>query len=128
MGLKDKLVHITEGIRSRLFVSRGDKVERVQFAKYSHSESEHELNVLHNGNSFTGKCTDTYLSTPADDWGNFGHIDEFSQPGEAGPKQDKISEWQAGWNVTNAIQVRTLEDSRLVKVVLNASDERCDRE
>ena len=35
----------------------------------------------------------------------FGEYEEFGDPHGGGDPHQRISEWQAGWNVTNAIQV-----------------------
>jgi hypothetical protein len=90
--------------------SRQAKDENLQFAKFSHYEPDKELNVLQNGSASSGtsvKRENSGWSIEGDDWDNFRyeHVDEVTDHGHGGNPNERISEWQAGWNVTNAIQV-----------------------
>lgn len=79
---------------------RGNKEETVLFAKYG-SKDDFEMGSVPNG---------TTVSTPGDndDEKMNGSILGVESLGPSHPK-NAISEWQAGWNVTNAIQVRNTQ-------------------
>lgn len=68
----------------------GEKDEQLHFAKFGRKPHDTELSNLNNGDNFH-----RIDSTESDDGGGGG---------EFGSTKHKISEWQAGWNVTNAIQ------------------------
>lgn len=72
----------------------GTKEETVNFVKFSNSENERELSEIANGtaNLQHNFAADQNYSSDCD--GDSSHN-----------PRNKISEWQAGWNVTNAIQV-----------------------
>ena len=93
--IKDRLGHMLRTARSFL-PRKGTAEEKVNFVHFSYSESEKELSTLQN-------CGIQRAS-----WSN-GSLDARSVVDEmpncnSNPK-DQLSEWQAGWNVTNAIQV-----------------------
>ncbi|KAL8581583.1 hypothetical protein ACOMHN_049140 [Nucella lapillus] len=105
MGWKDCVHRVSDSLRSIPFRPRqGD--EHLQFAKFSHAESERELHVLQNGSVQPSMPTDTSgcSSSDSDEWERFRYADEVSDPDNYGNPRERISEWQAGWNVTNAIQ------------------------
>lgn len=85
-------------IRSFIPVAFATKEERLNFVKYSNSENEKELSVFANG---TANCelADAALQNEKSD----SNAKDVEVDGT--DKRNHISEWQAGWNVTNAIQV-----------------------
>lgn len=66
-----------------------------QFANYQ-TYDQQEGGQPDQGNGFTN-ANGTYAAS------KFGEYEEFSD--SHGMSSQRISEWQAGWNVTNAIQV-----------------------
>ncbi|KAK7491943.1 hypothetical protein BaRGS_00016789, partial [Batillaria attramentaria] len=104
MGWRDCMTRISCNIRT-LSLGRGEKDENVQFVKFSHSESERELHVIQNGSVQTNMRNSTSgWTSDGDEWDNFRYVDEVSDRDNTGDPRERISEWQAGWNVTNAIQ------------------------
>ena len=69
--------------------------EELHFAKFGRKMNDTELSSLNNGTEGGGGMQRIDSVGDDDDGGG----------GEFGNSKHKISEWQAGWNVTNAIQV-----------------------
>ncbi|KFM56997.1 hypothetical protein X975_25591, partial [Stegodyphus mimosarum] len=98
------IFNLWQSIRAYLPGSCGDRTELDHFAKHGHNKSDTELSSFrHTGETGTAEPriagtedydTDApYTSPPGG---------EFES--EFGGKGSEIDEWQAGWNVTNAIQ------------------------
>ena len=105
MGWQECVNRLSGTIRTISFFHK-DKGESVKFAKFSHSESERELRVIQNGSVQTSMPRDTSgCTSDGDGWDSFEYVDEISEQSHQGNPRERISEWQAGWNVTNAIQV-----------------------
>ena len=105
MGWQECVNRLSGTIRTMPFFHK-DKGEGVKFAKFSHSESERELHVIQNGSVQPSMPRDTSgWTSDGDDWDNLRYVDEISERGQQTNPRERISEWQAGWNVTNAIQV-----------------------
>ncbi|XP_076462094.1 vesicular inhibitory amino acid transporter-like [Babylonia areolata] len=105
MGWRDCVHRFSDSLRTLPFLHKATD-EKVQFAKFSHSESERELHVLQNGSVQTSMPREdtSGCSSDGDEWDRFRYVDELSEHGHYGNPRERISEWQAGWNVTNAIQ------------------------
>lgn len=72
--------------------SKQQRDEQLHFAKFGRKMHDTELSNLDNGGEGGLQRIDSTGS-------------EEGYGGEFGSSKHKISEWQAGWNVTNAIQV-----------------------
>ena len=72
----------------------GQPDEQLHFAKFGRKPHDTELSNLNNGAEGGG----------LNRVDSAGDGDDESCGGEFGSSRHKISEWQAGWNVTNAIQ------------------------
>ena len=101
---------VTSGIRSvRAFFSGGQD-ETVGFVRF-HDEQEavdsSELNVVANGSLFSKdpNAHDAYGWTDGEVPMGTEHPTEVPKDPEKETRKNQITEWQAGWNVTNAIQV-----------------------
>ncbi|XP_050400510.1 vesicular inhibitory amino acid transporter [Patella vulgata] len=92
--VKERVGRMLRTARSYL-PRKGTAEEKVNFALFSNSESEKELSTLQNGS--------IRKSSWPDDRSQSGSVVDELSDFNVNPK-DKISEWQAGWNVTNAIQ------------------------
>lgn len=102
----------------------GDDQERLSFAKFGHGSDETEMSSIRvrrvsseETDGGMDQCTDLGggLGTAGHPDGDMAKINGMTPAAitrmdslPAGEKTvtDQISEWQAGWNVTNAIQVR----------------------
>ena len=105
MGWRECVDRLSVTMKTIPFLQK-DKDENVNFAKFSHSESERELHVIQNGSVQTSMPRDSSdWTSDGDDWDRFRYVDELSEQSPHSNPREKISEWQAGWNVTNAIQV-----------------------
>lgn len=93
----DRITSAARTLRSYLPV-RGTKEEKINFVKFSHSESEKELSELGDEGKENGTIPDGYRSE--------GDMSEKRGSG-ATSQRHRITEWQAAWNVTNAIQVKS---------------------
>ncbi|XP_071117396.1 vesicular inhibitory amino acid transporter-like [Haliotis cracherodii] len=97
-GWRNRTLGLVQSARSLLPRRARTTEETVNFAKCS--ESEREMSVLENG-------TGHNLASLGRGYSREGGEDDMEQADEvevSSHPRNKISEWQAGWNVTNAIQ------------------------
>ena len=100
------LFSIWQNIKAYLPGACGDRTELDHFAKHGHNKTDTELSSFRhtedgdpNEHKIAG--TEDYDS----EWQANGPVGGEGFEGEFGGKGSEINEWQAGWNVTNAIQV-----------------------
>ena len=105
---------IQDKVQSHLPSACAEGVEKVHFNRHGHSRGDHEMASFRSFDRPDGQTGMAEVSTEFT-----GEMDEYDQSkmngmignectgefGEGGKPGAKISEWQAGWNVTNAIQV-----------------------
>ena len=84
---------IARYIRSYFPVIGATKEEKLNFVKYSRSENETELSEM------TKSCSKLNIN------GTDSLNGIMLSPDELNASDNRITEWQAGWNITNAIQV-----------------------
>lgn len=109
------IFNIWQNIKSYLPGACGDRTELDHFAKHGHNKADTEMSSFRydEDGEQTGQTehkiagTEDYDSDyqpngPVSGGGGGGFEGEF------GGKGSEIDEWQAGWNVTNAIQVTYL--------------------
>lgn len=105
---------IREKIQTNVPSSCGEAAERIHFTRHGHGQTDHELSSFKSfdkppenivgPSAFTefGEA-DEYEPGKMNGTINEGRTGEFDEEGFS--RFNKISAWQAGWNVTNAIQV-----------------------
>lgn len=101
------MFNIWQSIKSFLPGACGDRTELDHFAKHGHNKTDTELSSFrHTDEDGQGEQKIAGTEDYPDDWQPNGPVSEGGGfEGEFGGKGSKIDEWQAGWNVTNAIQV-----------------------
>ncbi|KAL3183858.1 hypothetical protein MRX96_033469 [Rhipicephalus microplus] len=80
--------------------------EQLHFAKQENDTELSNFQGLGAGSGEGGEFAETTLTEGVNGLGPQRSVDVVDEFG--GREGEKISEWQAGWNVTNAIQVRTV--------------------
>lgn len=103
-----KFAGVWQQVKGYLPGACGDRSELDHFAKHGHNKADTEMSSYKHSESDGGldgghriAGTEDYPSDmPVHSSGGGEFESEF------GVKGEKIDEWQAGWNVTNAIQVR----------------------
>lgn len=99
------IFNIWQSIKSYLPGACGDRTELDHFAKHGHNKTDTELSSFrHEGGEGGHKIAGTE-DYDTDYQPNGAVADEGGFEGEFGGNGSEIDEWQAGWNVTNAIQV-----------------------
>lgn len=111
------IFNIWQNIKAYLPGACGDRTELDHFAKHGHNKTDTELSSFRHTDE-GGEDGEHKIAGTEDydsDWQPNGPVGgEGGFEGEFGGKGSEINEWQAGWNVTNAIQV-----SRLVICLLS---------
>ncbi len=105
---------IKDKVETNLPSSCGDAAEKLHFNRHGHSRGDHEMASFRSFDRPEGAVG------PSGGFSEFSELDEYDSGkmngminnegmtefgGGGGKPGAKISEWQAGWNVTNAIQV-----------------------
>ncbi|GFR91002.1 vesicular inhibitory amino acid transporter-like [Elysia marginata] len=120
MGWRDRLNLLTTNARLawQLRSSKHDE-EKIRFARHPSQDQSLECHAMRNGSTFSkayadsavhrngGSLTDDKTKSYRENGDNMDcqQDDLFLEEAEiGGDPRDKITEWQAGWNVTNAIQ------------------------
>ena len=77
---------------SKITAFRQDDEEKIHFVRYSRFEDEKELSDISRSPSANGQLSSN------------GHLPDFGEMDEheADGQKDKITEWEAGWNITNS--------------------------
>lgn len=102
------IFNLWQNIRSFLPGSCGDRTELDHFAKHGHNKADTEMSSFrHDEDGGQGERKIAGTEDYDAEWQPNGPIREDAEfEGEFGGPGSAIDEWQAGWNVTNAIQVR----------------------
>lgn len=100
---------LQDKIQTHLPSACQEAAEKIHFSRHGHGQGDHEMA------SFRSFDRPEGAGGPSQGYSEFGEVDEcdtekmngmiHGEFGEGGKPGAKISEWQAGWNVTNAIQV-----------------------
>lgn len=115
--MAEKFAGVWQQVKGYLPGACGDRSEMDHFAKHGHNKADTEMSSykhtegdgeMDGGHRIAG--TEDY---PSDMMPARNSVGGGDFEGEFGPKGEKIDEWQAGWNVTNAIQVRSFTMSYL---------------
>ncbi len=100
------IFNIWQNIKSFLPGACGDKTELDHFAKHGHNKSDTEMSSFRHEGEGASEHKIAGTEDYDADWQPNGPVGGGEFESEFGGKAGcKISEWQAGWNVTNAIQV-----------------------
>ncbi|GAU93869.1 hypothetical protein RvY_05737 [Ramazzottius varieornatus] len=92
-----------------------EKVEFMHAGDYGHEDYDNygeQPNTFANYQTYdeNGEQMPNGFSNQNGSYGTYGHVGEYEEFSEGVASKHHISEWQAGWNVTNAIQLCTQLD------------------
>ncbi|KAL8601042.1 hypothetical protein ACOMHN_030699 [Nucella lapillus] len=105
MGWQDCVSRLSDSLRAAPFLHLTDSEESQQLNTPRHPANVHELRVLQNGSaqqSIPREASGDWV--PEDEWEGSRCVEDWAEGGPGTSPRQRISEWQAGWNVTNAIQ------------------------